>query len=175
MLRVYRQARLATMTIIGRTETVSDELPGDSHAAPEAVEITTAQRTLGRLSPTGLGWGVARGGGKRWVLVCLSFPEMCCCGVYGSRGTTSLHNRCYLFAFFRLAKASTKCVGREARYMRSAPSPFARVWRSTPAQPRLKNAKKITPVLQAKELNSEIRYRVQRLCLEWDLKNGAFG
>lgn len=42
MLRVYRQARLATMTIIGRTETVSDELPGDSHAAPEAVEITTA-------------------------------------------------------------------------------------------------------------------------------------
>ena len=42
MLRVYRQARIATMTIIGRTETVSDELPGDSHAAPEAVEITTA-------------------------------------------------------------------------------------------------------------------------------------
>ncbi|KAM7441358.1 hypothetical protein ABFA07_009539 [Porites harrisoni] len=42
MLHVYRQARLATMTIIGRTETVSDELPGDSHAAPEAVEITTA-------------------------------------------------------------------------------------------------------------------------------------
>ena len=30
------------MTIIGRTETVSDEPPGDSHAAPEAVEITTA-------------------------------------------------------------------------------------------------------------------------------------
>ena len=105
---------------------------------------------------------MARGGGKRWVLVCLSFPEMCCCGVYGIRGTTSLHNRCYLFAFFRLAKASTKCVGREARYIRSAPSPFARVWRSTPAQPRLKNAKKITPVLQAKELNSEIRYRVSQ-------------
>ena len=42
MLHVYRQARLATMTIIGRTETVSDELPGDSHAAPEAVAITTA-------------------------------------------------------------------------------------------------------------------------------------
>ena len=63
MLRVYRQARLATMTIIGRTETVSDELPGDSHAAPEAVEITTAQKALGRLSPTGFWWGLARGGG----------------------------------------------------------------------------------------------------------------
>ena len=35
MLHVYRQARLATMTIIGRTETVSDELPGAAWLSPE--------------------------------------------------------------------------------------------------------------------------------------------
>ena len=44
--------------------------------------------------------------GGRWVLVCLSFPEMCCCGVYGIRGATSLHNRCYLFAFHFACSAS---------------------------------------------------------------------
>ena len=110
------------------------------------------------------GWGGVWREGVRgcWVLFCLSFPEICCCGMYVIRGATSLYDRCYIYAFFRLAKASTKCARREARYTRSAPSPFARVWRSTPAQPRLKNAKKITPVLQAKELNSEIRYRGQR-------------
>ena len=43
MLLVYRRARLATMTIIGRPVTETDELPVDSHpATPEAVEITTA-------------------------------------------------------------------------------------------------------------------------------------
>ena len=110
----------------------------------------------------GFGGFGERGRGGCWVLVCLSFPEMCCCGVYVIGGATSLYNRCYLYAFFRLAKASTKCARREARYKRSAPSPFARVWRSTPAQPRLNNEKKITPVLQTKKLNSEIRYRVQR-------------
>lgn len=42
MLLVYHRARLATMTIVGRPVTVTDQLPGESHPAPEAVEITTA-------------------------------------------------------------------------------------------------------------------------------------
>lgn len=42
MLLVYRRARLATMTIIGRPLTETDELPGVNHPSPEAVEITTA-------------------------------------------------------------------------------------------------------------------------------------
>ena len=42
MLLVDRRARLATMTIIGRPATVPDEIPGESHPVPEAVEITTA-------------------------------------------------------------------------------------------------------------------------------------
>lgn len=42
MLLVYRRARLATMTIIGRPLTETDELPGLNHPSPEAVEITTA-------------------------------------------------------------------------------------------------------------------------------------
>ena len=59
----------------------------------------------------GCGGGVARRSRGCWVLFCLSFPEICCCGVYGIRGATSLHNRRYFFAFFRPAKASTKCAG----------------------------------------------------------------
>ena len=42
MLLVYHRARLATMTIVGRPVTVTDQPPGESHPAPEAVEITTA-------------------------------------------------------------------------------------------------------------------------------------
>lgn len=42
MLNVYRRARLATMTIVGRSVTRIEELPEENQPTAEAREITAA-------------------------------------------------------------------------------------------------------------------------------------
>lgn len=44
MLNVYRRARLATMTIVGRPVTRTEELPEENQPTAEALEITAAWR-----------------------------------------------------------------------------------------------------------------------------------